>query len=328
MITVLRAGPHTTVQDLGRPGPYAMGLPPSGALDQFSHRCANVLVGNSSSAATLELTMGGPMLHFRDSTIIGVTGGDAKISIDHRPVDTWTSHLVLAEQVVEIGLLRTGARAYLAVRGGIDSPPFLASRSTYTTSKIGGLDGEPLKAGDTLAVGDDTASEGRIGASIDTRLRPKLSDHTTVRVVEGLCNYRFTPESLREFFAGTSTVTSVSDRTGYRLDSPALSFVERSQPFGAGDNPSNVVDLGYPVGSIQAPNGEQAICLMRDAVTGGGYATLATVISSDIDLLAQMKAPDQIRFESVDLDTAMTARSVYRRRIHDAATNVNLLSIF
>lgn len=176
------------------------------------------------------------MLHFRDSTIIGVTGGDAKISIDHRPVDTWTSHLVLAEQVVEIGLLRTGARAYLAVRGGIDSPPFLASRSTYTTSKIGGLDGEPLKAGDTLAVGDDTASEGRIGASIDTRLRPKLSDHTTVRVVEGLCNYRFTPESLREFFAARrrslrSPIApgTVSTAQHYRL-SNGRSLSGRRQP--------------------------------------------------------------------------------------------------
>lgn len=120
----------------------------------------------------------------------------------------------------------------------------------------------------------------------------------------------------------------MSDRTGYRLDGPRLSFVERVQPFGAGDNPSNVVDLGYPVGSIQAPNGDQAICLMRDAVTGGGYATLGTVISSDIDRLAQLKAPDLIRFESVDLDAAVAARKEYRRRLRDAATNVNLLFMF
>ncbi|URN01117.1 biotin-dependent carboxyltransferase family protein [Actinomadura madurae] len=328
MISVVTPGLHTTIQDLGRPGHFAMGLPPSGALDQFSHRCANLLVGNSAGAATLELTMTGPALHFKEASLIAVTGGDVDISIDDHPVETWTSHAVSPEQVVRIGILRTGARAYLAIRGGIDSPRFLESRSTYTSSRIGGLSGEPLKAGDILPSGRETSAPGRIGASIDRRLRPALSTQTGVRVVEGLCNHRFTRESLQEFFTKTFTVTSVSDRTGYRLDGPRLSFVERVQPFGAGDNPSNVVDLGYPVGSIQAPNGDQAICLMRDAVTGGGYATLGTVISSDIDRLAQLKAPDLIRFESVDLDAAVAARKEYRRRLRDAATNVNLLFMF
>ncbi len=328
MISVVTPGLHTTVQDLGRHGHYAMGLPPSGALDQFSHRCANLLVGNAAGAATLELTMAGPALRFTRAALIAVTGGDADISIDGRPVDAWTSHAVRAEQVVKVGILREGARAYLAVRGGIGTPPFLGSRSTYVSSRIGGLSGEPLKAGDVLPVGEETAAPGRIGACIDGWLRPPLSTQTTVRVVEGLCNYRFTRESLLEFFAATFTVTSVSDRTGYRLDGPALSFVERAQPFGAGDNPSNVVDLGYPVGSIQAPNGEQAICLMRDAVTGGGYATLGTVISADIDLIAQTKAPDRIRFASVDIDSAVAARKEYRRRLRDAAININLLSTF
>ncbi len=328
MISVVDPGLHTTVQDLGRGGHYAMGLPPSGALDQYSHRCANLLVGNAATAATLEVTMAGPALHFRQAALIAVTGGDADIAIDDRPAEPWTAHAVRPDQIVRIGMLRTGARAYLAVRGGMDSPPFLDSRSTYTNSRIGGLSGEPLKAGDVLPLGDETAAQGRAGAFIDRLLRPPLSAEATVRVVEGLCNHRFTRESLNEFFSATFTVTSVSDRTGYRLDGPALSFVDRVQPFGAGDNPSNVVDLGYPVGSIQAPNGSQAICLMRDAVTGGGYATLGTVISSDVDLLAQMKAPDRVRFESVDLEGALAARKEVRRRLRDVTTNINLLSLF
>lgn len=328
MITVVSPGSHSTVQDLGRYGHYAMGLPPSGALDQFSHRCANLLVGNHPSAATVELTMAGPTVQFAEAAVVAVTGGDADIWIADRQVPSWTAHQVSAGEQVQIKFLRSGARAYLAVRGGIDSPPFLGSRATYTTSRIGGVTGLPLRAGDTLPVGELFGGPARLGATIGDHLRPPFQPQTTVRVLEGLCNYRFTPESRHDFFTETFTVTPVSDRTGYRLDGPALSFVDRVQPFGAGDNPSNVVDLGYPVGSIQAPNGKQAICLLRDAVTGGGYATFGTIVSCDIDLLAQTKAPDEILFERIDLAGALIARRDHRRRLERVAVELNLLTMF
>lgn len=328
MITVVEPGPYSTIQDVGRDGHYAMGLPPSGALDRYSHHCANLLVGNASGAATIEITMIGPTLEISEPSVVAVTGGDAEVTIDGHPVENWTAHAVGRGQVVRIGVVRSGARAYLAIRGGIDSEPFLGSRSTYVNARIGGVTGEALRRGDVLPVGDETRGPVRVGASIDARLRTRSSGSQSIRVVEGLCNHRFTSSSLHEFFSSPFTVTSVSDRTGYRLAGPGLEFVDRDQPFGAGENPSNVVDLGYPVGSIQAPNGDQAICLLRDAVTGGGYATLGTVISADIDVLAQMKAPDQILFESIDIETAIRARADYRARLHAASINLNLLTLF
>ncbi|WP_436701814.1 biotin-dependent carboxyltransferase family protein [Nocardioides sp. BYT-33-1] len=328
MISVLAPGPHTTIQDLGRPGYYAMGLPPSGALDQYAHRCANLLVGNAESAATLEATMDGPTLGFEQDALVAVTGADVDVAIDGRPVEMWAAHPIRAGQQLKIGLARAGARSYLAVRGGIDSPPFLDSRSTYTAAGIGGLTGGPLVTGDTLQVGSETASPGRPGAHLDSRLHGRLGGQVTVRVVPGLCSYRFTAESLEQFFASTYTLTTRADRIGCRLDGPSLAFVEREQPFGAGDNPSNVVDLGYPVGSIQVPSGVEPICLLRDAVTGGGYATLGTVISADLDLLAQARAPDTVRFDRVSVDGALAARLASRARLRDVRTSLNLLSLF
>nr|WP_246321680.1 biotin-dependent carboxyltransferase family protein [Nocardioides panzhihuensis] len=321
-------GPHTTIQDSGRPGYYAMGLPPSGALDQYAHACANVLVGNAESAATLEATAAGPTLGFDQDVLVAVTGADVDVTIDGRPVETWAAHLIRASQQLTVGLARAGARAYLAVRGGIDCPLFLGSRSTYTAAAVGGLSGRPLVAGDTLRVGHEIAAPARPGARIDSRLRGRTGGEVTVRVVPGLCNYRFAAESMERFFGGTYTMTARADRIGCRLDGPSLTYVERDQPFGAGDDPSNVVDLGYPVGSIQVPSGVEPICLLRDAVTGGGYATLGTVISADLDLLAQARAPDTVRFEPVSIDDALAARAASRSRLREVRTNLNLLSLF
>jgi urea carboxylase len=328
VISVLDPGPHTTIQDFGRPGYYFMGLPPSGALDQYAHRCANLLVGNAEPAATLESTMAGPVLGFEQDALVAVTGADADVTIDGRHVETWAAHPVRAGEELTIGPARAGARSYVAVRGGIDSPPFLGSRSTYAAAGIGGLSGGPLITGDILRAGNEVAAPARSGARLDSRLHARPDGEVRLRVVPGLCAYRFTVESLQEFFTATYTMTARSDRIGCRLDGPRLEFVEREQPFGAGDDPSNVVDLGYPVGSIQVPSGVEPICLLRDAVTGGGYATLGTVISADLDLLAQTRAPDIVRFDPVSIDDALAARAQSRARLRQARISLNLLSLF
>ncbi|WP_280466298.1 biotin-dependent carboxyltransferase family protein [Nocardia brasiliensis] len=329
MVTVETAGAHTLVQDLGRDGYYAMGLPPSGALDQFSHRCANLLVGNHPSAATLEVTMVGPALRCDAPTHVAVTGGDVPVWIDGVLQENWTTLRVASGRTLTVGTLRTGCRAYIAIRGGIDTPPFLGSRSTYVSSAIGGLRGAPIRTGDELPIG--LAQSGACpgpGSAVDSRLRPTLAGGSRIRVVPGLCHYRFDEDSVERFFSSVFTVSPVSDRTGYRLHGPALTFVEREPPFGAGDNPSNVVDLGYPMGSIQIPNGEEPICLLRDAVTGGGYATIGTVISGDLDRIAQLKAPDAIRFVPISLNEAMAARKLRKQKLREVEFGLKLFSIF
>lgn len=310
MIDVIKPGLLSLIQDLGRNGYYAIGMPPSGALDQYSHALANLLVGNQLGAATIEVTFIGPELLFHSDALIAVTGATIDTRIDGEAVAHSTTLAVKAGQTLTFGGLSAGARMYLAVRGGIASTPFLGSRSTYTTSKIGGLNGTPLAAGDWLPVGEDIATivPPVVGASIPDEFLPILGPSAEVRVVEGLCNYRFAPDSLELFFSSDFTVSPESNRTGYRLIGAPLEFVERDPVYGAGDNPSNVVDLGYPIGSIQVPNGKEAICLLRDAVTGGGYATLGTIISSDLDALAQAKSPDVLRFARIGMEEAIAER--------------------
>jgi allophanate hydrolase subunit 2 len=144
---------------------------------------------------------------------------------------------------------------------------------------------------------------------------PAYAKETELRVIIGLASYRLTEESMEEFLNTTWTVTPDADRVGYRYKGGELKFVEREQPAGAGADPANVVDFGYPIGSIQVPGGVEPIVLMNDAVTGGGYATIGTVVSADRDRLAQTKTNDKTRFRSVDLDEALEAREERRQQM-------------
>ena len=213
--------------------------------------------------------------------------------------------------------MRTGARTYLAVRGGIDVPQVMGSRSTYVLSRIGGLDGRVLRAGDRLTIGDEIRPEssGRGGVTLPAEYISEPKKEQELRVVPGLCDYRLTKPGLESLFGSPYRVSPEANRTGYRFSGEHLEFVDREAPFGAGDDPSNVVNLGYPIGSIQAPSGSELICLMRDAITGGGYATLGTVIMSDLDRIAQMRLPDVAYFVQVDLDVALAERKMMQQRL-------------
>jgi biotin-dependent carboxylase-like uncharacterized protein len=307
MISVIDGGISTTVQDLGRFGQYHIGMPPSGAMDLFSHRVANLLVGNDPEAATLEMTYSGADLEFGADAVVALAGAEMPARIDGEEVPMHEAVPVERGQQLETEFTTAGARTYLAVTGGIDVPEVMGSKSTYTLVGIGGHEGRTLEAGDELAVGENGADrDGVLGNSApESRLR-NLEAIGDIRVVVGLCDYRLTDESRERLCEIDWKVTPEADRSGYRLEGPELEFVEREQPFGAGTDPSNVVDLGYPIGSIQLP--QKPIVLMRDAVTGGGYATVATVISTDRDLLAQVRTHQTVRFDAVTVDEALEAR--------------------
>jgi biotin-dependent carboxylase-like uncharacterized protein len=317
VIRVLEGGVSTTVQDAGRFGWYHIGMPPSGALDDFSFRAANLLVGNDEEAAVLEATFNGPTLAFEEDALVAVTGADLPARLDGEDQPAWEAFQARAGQTLSFDYLRAGARAYVAVAGGIDVPLFAGSRSTYTLTGLGGHEGRKLAEGDTLRVGDMRRNGRGAGARVEERLRPALTRDWELRVVVGLCSYRLTEAGKRAFLETEWTVTPAADRVGYRYRGAELEFVEREQPFGAGSDPSNVVDVGYPVGSIQVPGGIEPICLLNDAVTGGGYATIATVISSDRDALAQSKTHDRTRFVAVDIEEALRAREERRRRLEE-----------
>ncbi|AXK34465.1 allophanate hydrolase [Streptomyces armeniacus] len=310
-------GLYTTVQDTGRDGHYDIGMPPSGAMDQYSYRAANLLVGNPEDAAALEATYIGPRLEFTDDRLVAVTGADAPVSRNGEPVPAWQTLAVRAGDVLSFEMITAGARIYIAVGGGVDVPEYLGSRSTYTLTGLGGHQGRKLAEGDRLPLGEAAAGGGapREGAAVADALRPAFWEVTPVRTVVGLCSYRLTEGGTRSFLDTTWKVTKDADRVGYRLRGGTLDFIERQQPFGAGSDPANVVDLGYPVGSIQVPGGDEPIVLLNDAVTGGGYATIGTVVSADRDRIAQAKTGDQVSFEPVDLDGALAARRDRRQRL-------------
>lgn len=321
MIEVVVPGLFSTVQDRGRSGFYAWGIPPSGAMDAFAHQAGNALVGNTPQAAGIEATFLGPTLTFRQFSIIALTGAEVAATLDGVRVPMWMSQVVRSGQTLQVGPTRSGARTYLAIRGGIDVPVVMGSRSTYVTSGLGGQQGRPLTAGDVLAVGHLVVpgSEARGGADIPDDLVPSYPDEQQIRVVPGLCDYRLTSGSVHDLYSEPFEVTTEANRTGYRLSGRPIEFVDRVAPFGAGADPSNVVNLGYPVGSIQVPSGTELICLLRDAVTGGGYATVGTVISADLDLLGQAKLPDRVWFTPVSVDVALSARATRAARLQRIA---------
>ncbi|KXU38270.1 allophanate hydrolase [Ventosimonas gracilis] len=307
-IKVLHHGLATTVQDLGRPGYFHLGIPVGGAMDRFAMRAANLLVGNDEGAAGLEAVFIGPQLEFTEDALVAVTGADMPVKVDGTPQPGWTAFKVKAGQVLTFDFLKSGARICIAVSGGIDVPEALGSRSTYPIGALGGFKGRPLAVGDELPIG-----KGRLdteGASLAHEYMRAAGSPVVLRVVPGLYWHRVTEASLENFFADEWKVANEADRMGYRFKGGRkLDFVERKQPFGAGSDPSNIVDSCYPYGSIQVPGGTEPIILHRDAVSGGGYFTLGAVISADMDLIGQMQPNTPTRFVKVNMQEALQARA-------------------
>ncbi len=249
----------------------------------------------------------GPQLEFTRDALVAVTGAELPPKIDGEPRPTWTAFAVKAGQVSRSTFCSAGARAYIAVAGGIDVPVVLGSRSTYAIGALGGVGGRAIRADDELPVG--TPSGGVTGKSVPQDFRRGPGSSVELRVVPGLYWHRITEESQANFFDDTWKVAPEADRMGYRFRcGRPMTFVEREQPFGAGSDPSNITDACYPYGSIQVPGGTEPIILHRDAVSGGGYFMVGTVISADMDLIGQLQPNVPTRFVEVDMPGALAAR--------------------
>lgn len=308
LVKVNKAGLATSIQDLGRPGYFHLGIPIGGAMDRFAMRTANLLVGNDEGAAGLEAVFMGPELEFTEDTTIAVTGGELPPKIDGEAKEIWTAIPVKAGQTLSFDYLRKGARAYIAVAGGIDTPPSLGSRSTYAVGLLGGIEGRAIRDGDELPIGSDSKSV-KEGLSVPENLRTNPGNRAELRVVTGLYWHRITDAAGEKFFAETWKVAPEADRMGYRFKGGTpLEFVEREQPFSAGSDPSNITDAPYAYGSIQVPGGLEPIVLHRDAVSGGGFFTLGTVISADMDIIGQLQPNIETSFVKVNMRTALSAR--------------------
>jgi antagonist of KipI len=300
-VHVLRPGLLTTVQDRGRWGLQARGVPPAGPMDPWSHRLANALVGNSAGAATLEITLVGPELEFEDERFVAVGGAQFVIEVDGKGQSPNTVFIVPAGARLKVGGRRAGARGYLAVSGGFAVPEVLGSRATHLVSRMGGLGGRALAAGDSLPLGPQ--GEPRPGQCADAEL-PASDQAARIRVLPGPHADRFSADAVDLLQSSDYTVTNESDRMGFRLAGPLLTHT------GSAD----IISDAAPLGALQVPASGQPVLLMADRQTTGGYPNLATVISADIGLAGQLAPGDRIRFEVCTLHDALTAL-ILRERV-------------
>jgi antagonist of KipI len=293
-VHVIRPGLLTTVQDLGRWGHQASGVPVAGPMDTFSHRLANVLVGNDPSAATLEITLIGPELQFERACSIAIAGAEFQVVSDGRVIPVGMSTWLEDGARLQFGRRSAGARAYLAIEGGVLTPPVLGSRATHLVSGMGGLHGRALAAGDVLPVlaGRSPSPPRRApGLTLPTSGRARL------RVLRGPQADWFAPEAFHVLGSTSFRISPRSNRMGYRLEGPQLVRQRTDEP----------ISEPLAFGAIQVPAAGEPILLMADRQTAGGYPKIGNVISADLPIAGQLAPGDFIEFDWCDRQQAIAA---------------------
>ncbi len=303
MFRVLEPGPFTTIQDAGRYGYQQFGIPVSGALDMFAFRVANLLVGNAETAAELECTFLGPRLEVLSEGIVAVTGADMPVLVNGQVRESWQSFVVKPGDLISFRPPKTGVRSYLAVAGGINVPEVMGSRSTLAGAKIGGLNGRALARGDFLP--GDSSAGAHVSRFLPQEVKPRWDSKITLRAMPGPQDDYF-DEGLEIFFDTEFEVTSQADRMGYRLSGPVIPLKQGM--------PKTIISEPSLPGAVQVPPDGQPIIKMVE-LTVGGYAKIATVITPDLDLVAQARPGDLIRFTSVNLDEAHRAYFDYQEKL-------------
>ena len=289
MIAVVEGGRWTTVQDRGRPGLDRFGIPSGGAADWFAATVANRIVGNLEDAALLECTAAGPTLRFATDAVIALTGGQPTGAATWQPVQ------IARGSTLAVGSIAPGLRTYIAIRGGIDVPPVLGSRSFCQRGAFGGGFGRPLAAGDAVAVGQMADLEPMSGPWPESHRLPARGPWE-VRVIAGPQEQAFSADALQRLTATACRITPEIDRMGLRMETPGLHL-----------QPPETLTLPVTAGAIQVTPSGGLIVLHVDHQSTGGYPVIATVISADLPLLAQARPGDTVRFRRVDQAEAARA---------------------
>ena len=310
MVQVIKKGLETSVQDYpGRIGALNLGFPPSGPMDSWSFRLANVLVENEPGAAALECQFMGPTLKFNSDRIIAITGANMSPKINGTPVPLWESLEVKKDQVLEMSFATVGARSYIAFSGGINTTPWLGSRSTFHKAGVGGIEGKAIQEGQIIPLNKSKSVAGR---KIKKNSIPVMSTNKkwSVEVVKGPNDDWVDEKGHKMFLNSDWKLQSKSDRTGYRLDGPNWTFTEKATHKGLehGTFPSNIIDQGYPVGAINLA-GQTPIILVNDGPSMGGFIVPYTVPSASFWKLGQAKPGDSFNFVEISVEKAQTLRA-------------------
>ncbi|MBP2293711.1 biotin-dependent carboxyltransferase family protein [Azospirillum rugosum] len=301
-LRILAAGPSSTIQDRGRVGYQRYGVSVAGAADPLLHAAANILVGNRPDAGAVEFALAGDSLTVEGGPARVAVAADVAVTVDDQPVPAWTSLRLRDGQTLRVGPLRSGMRGYWAVQGGFAIQPVLGSVATHVRSRLGGLDGGLLKAGDRLPLAlDEAPDQGE--ATLDPSLLPARGG--TLRVVLGPQQEYFTAAGLAAFLGEEFTVSHEADRMGCRLNGPAI---EHARGF-------NITSDGIPLGAIQVPGTGQPIALMADRQTTGGYPKIACLVGPDVAALAQKRPGDRLRFRAVEAEEAQRIHARHRETL-------------
>jgi biotin-dependent carboxylase-like uncharacterized protein len=299
-LQILNAGPLSTIQDLGRRGYRDRGIPLSGAMDQHALRIANGLVANPPGAAGIEITLGGFRAKFMNDATFAVTGHDAHTTLNQQVIPLWTCCEAAEGDILRVQSTGRGLRSYLAISGGIDVPLVMGSRSTYVRGGFGGFQGRALARGDILPMAESALSPIS-NRRAPGRLIPTLHDKPILRVIPGPQEDQFTSGGVAALLNSDYVVTDRCDRMGLVLDGPRITH----------RHGADVLSDGTLPGSVQVPGNGLPVLLCADCQTTGGYAKIATVIRTDLSLVAHLMPGSSVRFQAI---TLLEARRVYLER--------------
>lgn len=292
-ITVLRAGPLTSVQDLGRPRHRALGVSRGGALDPCAAQIANLLVANPAETGLLEVTLGALRLRFTDARRVAWCGGEFAVEIAGSKIRAGRPAIVRPGEELKIGPSQCGCRVWLAISGGVEVPAVLGSRSTDLRCGFGGHDGRALRDGDELSLGKATAVAPDAARVAPWGAPPEWAQTAMstpiMRVVRGAEWERFERKARNAFLETPFTVSAQADRMGVRLEGAELSRKSKRE----------MLSEAVAPGTVQVANNGQPILLLGDCQTIGGYPKIAHVITVDLPRAAQLQPDDIVRFEEV-----------------------------
>jgi biotin-dependent carboxylase-like uncharacterized protein len=297
-ILVRRPGMQTTVQDLGRFGYQALGVPPAGAMDREALETANLLVGNPRGEAGLECVLTGVELECEGPFVFAVCGAPMDLRVNGVPARCYETLGAEAGDTISLGAAELGLCAYITFAGGLAVEPVMGSRSTYARGGFGGWGGRPLREGDRIPLREGAPRPGDVPAlRIFEEFRPVFSPETTLHAIRVHESSRFDPESVRRFFAEPFIVTPKSDRMGCRLEGPRLVHKRGA----------DILSSGVQTGTVQVPGDGSPIVLRVDRQTTGGYTRIAQVIQADLSKLGQLRPGGRLRFVETTVEAAQKA---------------------
>ncbi|MGZ3535611.1 MAG: 5-oxoprolinase subunit C family protein [Thermodesulfobacteriota bacterium] len=291
---VLEPGILTTIQDLGRYGFSQFGVPPSGALDTFSLKVSNLLVGNEEDEACLEVTLMGLRIRALKEVVVAITGGDLSPTLNGESLEMWQTHLLVQDDVIAFKQVGAGCRAYLSAGGGFVVPKIMGSSSTYLSGKFGGVEGRPLRRGDVLYTSNGSSLD-KLGLRFPSDWIPSLEKVVFLRVIPGPQDHHFTEKGFQTLLSSSYEVTPQCDRMGVRLEGPRI---ERRS-----DVDESIISEGLISGAVQVPGDGKPIIILTELVTGG-YTKIATIITTDLPRVAQLKPGDRVKFKPISVRDA------------------------